>query len=324
MAPLPDKPRPSVACIVLNWNNDVQTCACLAGLRQWSGDGYSLQVVVVDNGSAEYPEADIAAAFPGATQVRLPQNLGFAAGCNAGAATAAARTSDYLLFLNNDTLVENDFLASLVGAMQTEASLGMVSPVERIAGTGQVSAFHVRIDLNRGATYNSAVPADFDLKSPRLLVSDSAHGGMLLIRRRLFEDLGGFDASYFAYFEDVDLALRARRQGFVCGFYISSEVYHFGGDSTRQHDDQHRGNIVRACLNRRNSILLVRRHASWRQQARFFSLHLPRQVLRFLLKSVVRRQWKNVARYLHWTFLGLRQPERISPPPQSLRELGLQ
>jgi N-acetylglucosaminyl-diphospho-decaprenol L-rhamnosyltransferase len=312
---------PLVVCIILNWNNHEQTSQCLGGLQQWCRGRYLLKVVVVDNGSSPAPVPSLTASFPGAELLRLPENRGFTGGCNAGAATELALAGDYLLFLNNDTVIKSDFLDPLVRLLESTSSIGIVSPIERGIDPPVASAFEMRVDLTRGLSIGLPHAEDPDLATPKFYPSDQAHGGMMLIRQRLFEELGRFDEAFFAYYEDVDLCLRVRAAGYRCGFFLSSDVYHHVGGSTRKANDG--GKTLRSCLNRRNSILLVRKHGTPREKRRFFGLFLPYQILRFLFTQTRSGAWRRSLSYLRWTFLGLRQEMGAPPPEPMMRRLGL-
>lgn len=102
----------SVAVIVLNWNGTDDTVECLRSLLQVDYPRY--EIVVVDNGSRESPRARIADEFPSVTYLETAQNLGYAGGNNVGIRHALARGHDYVFVLNNDTVVEPEFLTQAV------------------------------------------------------------------------------------------------------------------------------------------------------------------------------------------------------------------
>ena len=317
------QPR-TIACIILNWNSHEETVRCLQALRRHATGDYTLRVVVVDNGSAVFPGDRICAAWPGGIElILLPHNTGFTGGCNAGAASVMARAAEYLLFLNNDTLCKEDFITPLLRAMEADSTLGMVSPIECHLDTGEATLLSVRINLTAGYSQNVLPPLDFDWTTPRLIPSEGIHGGMMLIRTALFGRLQGFDDAFFAYYEDADLALRARGQGCHGGFCISSHVYHAVGASTRKYDHTPRRNPIRACLNARNSILLVRKHAAPGQKLLFFLFHLPKHTLAFLVKHGRSYGWRICWRYLAWVACGIGQPLTSPPSPDMLSALGL-
>src|SRR5258706_2929655 len=99
---------PSVAVIVLNWNGTDDTVECLQSLLHV--DYPRCEIVVVDNGSLQSPRARIAAEFPLVTCLETAHNLGYAGGNNIGMSYALGRGHDYVFVLNNDTIVEPNFL----------------------------------------------------------------------------------------------------------------------------------------------------------------------------------------------------------------------
>jgi hypothetical protein len=118
---------PRVTTVILNWNGLADTRECLHSLR---GVDYPINsVLVVDNGSADDEGSVLAAEFGNAIEViRLAQNQGFAGGANTGIRRALGRGTDYVLLLNNDTIVEPAFLRHLVRAAEEIPGLAAVCP----------------------------------------------------------------------------------------------------------------------------------------------------------------------------------------------------
>src|SRR2546428_577085 len=119
-------PTPRVAAIVLNYNGREITLQAVASLRKMTYPSYD--VVVVDNGSTDGSFEAIAAADPGATQLRTEKNLGVAGGYNLGMRWALARDYRYLLILNNDIEVDPEALTELVRVAESDPRIGCVGP----------------------------------------------------------------------------------------------------------------------------------------------------------------------------------------------------
>ena len=113
---------PSVAIIILNWNNWQDTVQCLESLSQIDYPNY--QIVVVDNGSTDDSVLQLKQIFNGISLFETERNLGFSGGVNFG--IEQAKTSDLILLLNNDTLVEKDFLTGLVRKITSNDTIGLV------------------------------------------------------------------------------------------------------------------------------------------------------------------------------------------------------
>ena len=220
-----------VDVIIVNWNSRHLLARCLASLA-----GSGANPIVIDNASNDGSEA--AAQASGATLICNPRNLGFAAACNIGAARASG---DYLLFLNPDATMAADDLARLVEILRRAEpeGFGIAGPVLRDErGKEQPSCSEIprlwdligrmigldRVGLARPALH---LPAQSGAVGQVM-------GAAMLMPRKLFERLGGFDAGYFLYFEDLDLALRARELGSRSLFVREASAIHEGQGSSKQ------------------------------------------------------------------------------------------
>jgi len=214
-----------IRIVVLNWNGRRWLERCLSALRQQSGCAF--EVVVVDNASADDSVAFVREQFPEFRVMSLDTNLGFAAGNNAGARGA---TGPYLVFLNNDTEVEPGWLAELVAVADRDPGTGLVSAhvVYMDDPTVVDSAGDGYLRCGGGFKQRHGQPVDREAMSHEVF---GACGAAFLIRRELFEDLGGFDADYFMVYEDVDLSYRARLQGSRVMFAPQAVVRHAGSAS---------------------------------------------------------------------------------------------
>jgi hypothetical protein len=174
---------------------------------------------VVDNGSQDSSIAAINRAHPQTEVLSTGQNLGYAAGNNVGIRHALNRGAQYILILNNDTLVERSMLSQLVGVAESNSGFGMVgptvfctNPADRIFAAGSYILWRQGRICHRGmfqARDLYTLPVD---PSP----ADFLVGCGLLVSRRMIESVGLLDEEYFLNFEDVEWALRARN----CGFRI--------------------------------------------------------------------------------------------------------
>ena len=242
---------PRLGVVVLNWNGRRPLAACLDSLA--GIDGRECFVVVVDNGSGD-GSAEFVRERGDVTLVALPENRRFAAGNNAGAEEAIRRGAEILLILNNDTVVEPGALPQLVTAME-ERSLDLAGPrivfaAERnriwyggghfSARTGWVGHRALRRPVGSGA--DPAGPTDW------------VTGCALAIRADLWQRLGGLDAGYYIYAEDVDLCLRARAAGATIGYCpeatIAHEVSSTVGGPTSPFKAYHRTRARRQLLRR--------------------------------------------------------------------------
>src|ERR1041385_1636497 len=118
--------QPRVSIVILNWNSDQVTLDCLLSLQKI--DYPNFEMVVVDNGSVDGSPAKLLEKVPEIRLIQNPTNLGFAGGCNVGMRDALHRGTDYILLLNNDTIVAPDFLSQLVRIAESDEKIGAASP----------------------------------------------------------------------------------------------------------------------------------------------------------------------------------------------------
>ncbi len=292
----------TVGVVILNWNGLADTLECLESLTRIDTAGMALEILVVDNASSIDPRAAIAERFPSVRVVRAARNLGFAGGCNLGARTLLDAGADYVLFLNNDTSVAPDFLATLVAASETNPAAGLVAPLICHADEPErVQAAGGRVALALGHAHHlgdgrprSRVPA-----TP--FASHYLSGACLLISAPVARRVGLFDERYFAYFEDVDLCLRARAQGLRAICVPQSVIWHRESSSTRRDLGEGTTSPMKHYLMARNRLLIVRTHGRLWERATFFVVVLPFMAAFFMLAFTIRRRWKK----LIWFTLGL-------------------
>ena len=222
-----------VTIVVLSWNRAAETVACLESLRQADLGGAS--VLLVDNGSRDGSVETIRRLFPELRVIALPENRGYAGGNNAGIRAALEAGAEGVLLLNNDTCVAPDFLVALLDAMDSSPDCGAVtSAVHRLGRPDMLDVAYTEVNFGvrhavkiRGV--NKLVWQGWD----RRLEVPVVTGCSLLLKAEALRTVGLFDEAYFAYHEDVDWCLRARRAGYRFFYEPFSRVYHHGGASTR-------------------------------------------------------------------------------------------
>jgi len=218
--------EPLVSIVILNWNSLEDTRECLRSVRRIA---YSnRRIIVVDNGSAAPEAAALRDEFGDALAViESETNLGFAAGANLGIRHALENRAEYVLLLNNDTIVDPTFLTALVGGAESRGDGAAYCPKtyfyaqpEMIYSTGgSVSAWTATArQIGRGQ-HDSG---QFD----RVATRDYADGVCMLIPRRALETVGLLDEDYFAYWEETDWCTRARAWGFRCYYIPDARIWH--------------------------------------------------------------------------------------------------
>jgi N-acetylglucosaminyl-diphospho-decaprenol L-rhamnosyltransferase len=215
-----------ISVIILNYNGRKWLGPCLESLAgQRSAPPF--EVLLVDNASTDDSVAFAAKHFPSVRVVRNDRNLGFAAGINAGARTARGA---WLAFLNNDTVAAPEWLATLHQSA-TDPSRGahfalITSRIESLARPGTIDSAgdaYVRAGgaFKRG---HGAAASEYAVSGEVF----GACGAAFMIRKDVFDTLGGFDERFFMVYEDVDLSYRARLAGHRCWYAAGAVVRHAG------------------------------------------------------------------------------------------------
>jgi len=204
MTQRPDPGAPRVTVVVVNLDGGSMLARCLDSVAALDYPPERVDVVVVDNGSTD-GSADAAAERPRVQVLRQGTNTGFAPAVNAG---AQASSADCLALLNNDVEVEPGWLSGLIGQLDVAGGFPCVGGLLLDRTGTKVDFADAAITwYGHGNQPAHGVPVA-DLGDVDGMPLAFACGGSLLIDRLVFEELGGFDATYFAYFEDVDLGWR--------------------------------------------------------------------------------------------------------------------
>jgi N-acetylglucosaminyl-diphospho-decaprenol L-rhamnosyltransferase len=235
---------PTLDVILVNRNSARRLYNCLSSIAQTNRSGFELRCVcVVDDASTDN-------SLDGIAELRLPlrilrntRHTGYGASCNLAAAES---TADYLLFLNNDTMLRPDSLTAPISYMeQAEHSEVGIVGIQLYDSKGAVSRCCARfptVSRMVGQAFG------FDRLAPSLVSShfmiewehsetrevDQVIGAFTLMRRALFEELGGYDERFFVYMEDVDLAFRMSWLGYKSVYLIDASAFHEGGGTFRR------------------------------------------------------------------------------------------
>jgi hypothetical protein len=213
-----------VAVIVLSWNGAADTLACLASLSKVNSPEFT--TLMVDNGSSDRTASLVRSAFPDVEVLELPRNLGFAGGNNAGFASLRGRGFDTVVFLNNDTIVDEGFLQPLVDGLR-EAWVGIVVPkILYMDDPGRIwyagGIVHVATGLFRHEGIRMPDGPGFSKAGP----TGYGTGCCLAMRSSDFDALGGFDEEFRMYGEDVDLSMKVRDSGRIVMYQPASRIWH--------------------------------------------------------------------------------------------------
>ena len=220
-----------VAVVLLNWNGKADTLECLASLKRLAYP--CVEIFLVDNGSTDGSAREIRSLYPEVRLIENSDNQGFCEGCNTGILRAMEGKPDYLLMLNNDTVVNPELVGKLKAVVDSDERIAAANPVIDIYGnTGTPYFFGTKIDWANGDLC-SLYDYDFVMSGKnRVLETDFATWCAMMVKTSVLKKVGGLDERFFAYYEDTDWSLRAKRLGLRTVLLPEVLVHHKNSAST--------------------------------------------------------------------------------------------
>jgi GT2 family glycosyltransferase len=218
--------EPIVTVIIPNWNGISWLPGCLDGLKNQLF--LNFEIILVDNHSTDGSLSLVQQKYPFVEVYRCPKNLGFSTAVNIGIKKSKSK---YVALLNTDTRPQSNWLGSLVEQMdQSSADVGALSSKMLNMENPDLTENAGDFLCWQGAAIKRGhgKPANM-FKQIEEIFSPCA--GAVLYKRSFLEKMGGFDESFFAYLEDIDLGLRGRLAGYRYLFVPSAEIYHHGHGS---------------------------------------------------------------------------------------------
>jgi GT2 family glycosyltransferase len=254
----------AIFAVVANWNGGEENLECLRSLVAQGLPESNL--VFVDNGSEDGSLALVRAKHPGLRVIENKTNLGFGEAANQGAKKALELGARAVFFVNNDVVAPPGMLARLAAELELHPKAGIVGPrvlykadPSRVWCAGGSMTWRENLSTLRG----HLEPDGPKWRETREV--DYVPGCALLARKELLQQIGMFDAQYFAYMEDVDLCLRARRSGFEVWLVGDAAVLHATSQATGGGYNPRRKYMMGV-----NSIWFLRRHGRAGEWLRFF------------------------------------------------------
>jgi GT2 family glycosyltransferase/ubiquinone/menaquinone biosynthesis C-methylase UbiE len=222
----PSESKPLVSIVIPVYNQWNYTYNCLKSIKENTVD-ISYEIIIADDVSSDETK-NISKYISNINVIRNEKNLGFLLNCNNAAKTARGR---YIHFLNNDTNVQKSWLSSLVELIESENNIGMVGS-KLVFSNGKLQEAG-GIIWNDASGWNYGRLDDPDKPEYNYVKEvDYISGASIMIKKSLWEEIGGFDERYApAYFEDTDLAFEVRKHGFKVLYQPKSVVVHFEGIS---------------------------------------------------------------------------------------------
>jgi N-acetylglucosaminyl-diphospho-decaprenol L-rhamnosyltransferase len=240
----PTQMLPTLDIILVNRNSGAALLECLTSVAHAENTAFILRrVCLVDDASTDNSAAPCEELPLPLEILRNPEHAGYGASCNRGAETS---TADYILFLNTDCTLFADSIELPIAFMEqvAQARVGIVG-IQLLDSDGRTSRSCARFPtlqrmistaLGLDRVFPSLFPShqmkEWDHLETREV--DQVIGAFMLVRRALFERLGGYDERFFVYMEDLDFSLRMRRLGYRSIYLASAKAMHKGGETARK------------------------------------------------------------------------------------------
>ncbi len=249
--------KPEISVLILNYNNTNDTLECVHSLMKNNFNNY--EIILIDNGSTDGSKEilkELESKYSNIIFIINKINLGFAEGANKGMSIARG---DYILFLNNDTIVKEDFLDCLIKQASEHPDASIFCPKiyfydrpDTIWFAGgyidwKYQGAHIGYGRKDSNIYDTAATCEY------------VTGCAMLIKKEVIKKIGLFDESFFAYQEDVDLCIRARKAGYKCMYIPYPHVWHKEGATSKK---QGRMSPFIVYLGTRNKLVMVRKNYS--------------------------------------------------------------
>lgn len=221
---------PVVSIIIVNWNGREHLKNCLK--KVFGIDFRSFEVILVDNGSKDGSRFMVSQSFPAVKIINNERDLGFCLANNIGFKHAKGK---YVLFLNNDTEVTQNFLSLLVEVLETKPEICVVQPKIIFLKTKKLQAGGAFFTAT-GFLYHFGYakdPEGIKYNSSRALYS--ANGSCMLVRKKTIDKMGLFDEDYFSYFEETDFCHRVLLSGKKILYWPKAIIYHIGLADNKKH-----------------------------------------------------------------------------------------
>jgi N-acetylglucosaminyl-diphospho-decaprenol L-rhamnosyltransferase len=237
-----------LSIIIINWNSAEYVKSCLGSLFK-NTKGIDFEVIVIDNGSFDSCESIIRNQFPKVRFFQSNDNLGFAKANNYGSEKA---TGEYLLFLNPDTEIIDDVVAGMLSMIKTLQNAGVLGcrllNSDRSLQASCIQLFPTILNqvfdsdiINRWLPVLSTGRVEYSKREPTKV--QVIPGACMMIRKKIFEEVGKFSPEYFMYTEDLDLCYKAHQAGYSNYYTGAFSVIHHGGGSSHQRKENSYGNI---------------------------------------------------------------------------------
>jgi len=272
----------SVSIITVNFNQHKINIDFLNSIKK-NPSAHKVEVIFVDNGSAEEFEDEYKLIYPEIIYIRSDKNLGFAGGNNLG---IQAATGDYLLLLNNDTEVTADTIDKLVEEMAGDSTIGVISPLILFFDNPQIIQYAGFTPMNYLTCRNEGIGSmetnkgQFDNDSRE---TGYCHGAAMMCRRKDLELVGNMADEFFLYYEELDWCEKFKKAGKKIWFTGRTKIYHKESMSVGKES------AIKTYFMTRNRMLFIRRNTGFLNTLLFSIYYIfiacSKQIIKYSLKG---------------------------------------
>jgi GT2 family glycosyltransferase len=249
-----------IAVVIINWNSYLHSRNCISSLNDSSIKDFD--IILVDNASVDESGKKLRDEFENIIFLKTSSNLGFTGGNNVGIQYAIDNQYEYILMLNNDVFVDQNFIYHLKNYLDFHLDVVAVQPL--------IYSHPERTKIwNGGGFFNRILAKSFSNRTfdgdinPKEI--DWISGCAFMIRSSVLRVTGLLNEKYFAYYEDVDLSFRIKDAGYKLVFIPQAVIYHIGGGSSNSSEKRKEGYQSPDVhyFNIRNHIWIIRTWLNW-------------------------------------------------------------
>lgn len=223
--------KTKVSIIILTINSRDMLLSMLANISKLQTSNLEATCIVVDNGSTDgTKEATANYKLPNMKYkfIETGKNLGFSGGNNVGIKESLKNKSDYTVVINDDVVLENDFLLKMVSLMKSDPKIGVASPKIYFTKDSKEVIWYAggNIDWNNIYTSHRGVDERDKGQYNKTITTDLANGACMIINNKVFNKTGLLDDGFYLYWEDADFSQKVKRNGYSVIYHPKVKIWH--------------------------------------------------------------------------------------------------
>ncbi len=277
---------PKVFLLILNWNKPLDTIECIDSCLKLDYDNY--EILLVDNHSEDDSVAQLKNRYPKIHLVVNSENLGYAGGNDVGLQYALKQNADFILILNNDTVLDPQMLSLLVQAAKDHPKAGLLAPkVLYYDDPSLINSLGTSMDWFRMRPYLGECHRKDTGNYDPILHKDILVGCALLVPKKTIERIGIIDEKFFLFHEEADWCFRSLRAGFENLVVPKAVIYHKASKTMREFSS------TTHYYSTRNFLYMARRNASFLNHIKmYFGLlyYVLKHIPMFFSKDMAKRK----------------------------------